>query len=119
MTRTNAPPKAFHIKTPDGDAGQHADRPMKIMAGLIRRGRFPEEVMTIKSTHAGKRYRRGKFSRAVQVLHQTVTFDSALTGSKVSASHTNFATLLQEFSLCPYAGRILRSWRNLDMENFR
>lgn len=50
-------PKNRFNETPDGEPGLnylcegykaffgHADRPMKIMAGLIRRGRFAEEVM--------------------------------------------------------------------------
>jgi uncharacterized protein len=52
-------PKNRFIETPDGEQGlnylcegykaffKHADRPMKIMAGLIRRGRLAEEVMTL------------------------------------------------------------------------
>jgi uncharacterized protein len=52
-------PKNRFIETPDGEPGlnylcegyksffQHADRPMKIMAGLIQRGRLAEEVMAL------------------------------------------------------------------------
>lgn len=55
-------PKNRFIETPDGEQGlnylcegykaffAHADRPMKIMAGLIRRGRLAEEVMKVKGT---------------------------------------------------------------------
>jgi uncharacterized protein len=50
------------IQTPDGDAGlnylcegykaffKHADKPMRIMADMIRRGRLAEEVMKIMGT---------------------------------------------------------------------
>jgi len=52
-------PKNRFIETPDGKTGlnylcegykaffKHADHPMKIMAGLIRRGRLAEEVMKV------------------------------------------------------------------------
>jgi uncharacterized protein len=55
-------PKNRFIGTPDGEPGlnylcegykaffKHADRPMKIMAGLIRRGRLAEEVMKVMGT---------------------------------------------------------------------
>ena len=55
-------PKNRFIETPDGKPGlnylcegykaffKHADRPMKIMAGLIRRGRLAEEVMKVMAT---------------------------------------------------------------------
>jgi serine-type anaerobic sulfatase-maturating enzyme len=57
-------PKNRFIETPDGEPGlnylcggykaffEHADRPMKIMAGLLRRGRLAEEVMTIMRAEA-------------------------------------------------------------------
>jgi uncharacterized protein len=59
-------PKNRIIETPDGEPGlnylcegykaffKHADRPMKIMAGLIRRGRLAEEVMKILESEGGK-----------------------------------------------------------------
>jgi len=59
-------PKNRLIETPDGEPGlnylcegykaffKHADRPMKIMAGLIRRGRLAEEVMKIMESEGGK-----------------------------------------------------------------
>lgn len=52
-------PKNRFIETPDGESGlnylcegfkaffKHSDRAMKIMAGLLRRGRLAEEVMTL------------------------------------------------------------------------
>ena len=55
-------PKNRLIETPDGDPGlnylcegykaffRHADRPMKIMAGLLRRGRLAGEVMKLIET---------------------------------------------------------------------
>jgi uncharacterized protein len=55
-------PKNRLLKTPDGQPGpnylcegykaffKHADKPMKIMAGLIRRGRLAEEVMNLMGT---------------------------------------------------------------------
>jgi uncharacterized protein len=55
-------PKNRLIKTPEGEAGlnylcagykaffKHADRPMKIMADLIRRGKLAEEVMKVMGT---------------------------------------------------------------------
>jgi uncharacterized protein len=55
-------PKNRFIQTPDGEAGlnylcegykaffRHADYSMKIMAGLIRRGRLAEEVMNLPGT---------------------------------------------------------------------
>jgi uncharacterized protein len=55
-------PKNRFIATPDGEPGlnylcegykvffKHSDRPMKIMAGLIRRGRLAEEVMNVMAT---------------------------------------------------------------------
>jgi uncharacterized protein len=55
-------PKNRFIETPDGKPGlnylckgyraffEHADRPMKIMANLIRRGRLAEEVMKLMDT---------------------------------------------------------------------
>ena len=55
-------PKNRIIETPDGEPGlnylcegykaffRHADRPMKIMAGLIRRGRLAEEVTKVMET---------------------------------------------------------------------
>jgi uncharacterized protein len=55
-------PKNRFIETPDGEPGLnylcegykaffvHSDRAMKIMAGLLRRGRLAEEVMAIMST---------------------------------------------------------------------
>ena len=58
-------PKNRFIETPDGEPGlnylcegykaffKHADRPMKIMAGLIRRGRLAEEVMKIVESGGG------------------------------------------------------------------
>ena len=56
-------PKNRFIQTPEGEAGlnylcegymaffKHADKPMKIMAGLIRRGRLAEEVMQVMETN--------------------------------------------------------------------
>jgi uncharacterized protein len=53
-------PKNRFIETPDGEAGlnylcagykaffEHADRPMQIMAGLLRQGRLAEEIMRLK-----------------------------------------------------------------------
>jgi uncharacterized protein len=55
-------PKNRFIQTPDGEAGlnylcegykaffKHADKPMRIMADLIRRGRLAEEVMKVMGT---------------------------------------------------------------------
>ena len=55
-------PKNRFIETPDGEPGlnylcegykaffKHADRPMKIMADLIRRGKLAEEVMKVMGT---------------------------------------------------------------------
>lgn len=55
-------PKNRFVDTPDGEPGlnylckgykaffRHADRPMKVMAGLIRQGRLAEEVMTVMAT---------------------------------------------------------------------
>ncbi len=55
-------PKNRFIETPDGEAGlnylcegfkaffKHSDRAMKVMAGLLRRGRQAEEVMTLMET---------------------------------------------------------------------
>jgi uncharacterized protein len=52
-------PKNRFLQTPDGEAGlnylcegykaffKHADKPMRIMADLIRRGRLAEEVMKV------------------------------------------------------------------------
>jgi len=57
-------PKNRFIAAPDGEQGlnylcegykaffKHADRPMQIMAGLIRRGRLAEEVMEVLKTEA-------------------------------------------------------------------
>ena len=62
-------PKNRFIETPHGEPGlnylcegykaffKHADRPMKVMAGLIRRGRLAEEVMTVMET-GGERNRK-------------------------------------------------------------
>jgi uncharacterized protein len=59
-------PKNRFIETPDGEPGlnylcagynaffKHADREMKIMADLIRRGRLAEEVMKIVESERGK-----------------------------------------------------------------
>jgi uncharacterized protein len=59
-------PKNRFVETPDGEPGlnylcegykaffKHVDRPMKIMAGLIRRGRLAEEVMKIVESERGK-----------------------------------------------------------------
>ena len=59
-------PKNRLIETPDGEPGlnylcegykaffKHADHEMKIMAGLIRRGRLAEEVMKIMESEGGK-----------------------------------------------------------------
>jgi uncharacterized protein len=58
-------PKNRFIQTPDGEAGlnylcegykvffKHADKPMRIMADLIRRGRLAEEVMAISASEEG------------------------------------------------------------------
>ncbi|WKZ31986.1 MAG: anaerobic sulfatase maturase [Thermodesulfobacteriota bacterium] len=66
-------PKNRFMRTPDGEAGlnylcggykaffRHADRPMKIMAGLIRRGRPAGEVMNLMGA---ERKRRGKVQNA-------------------------------------------------------
>ena len=55
-------PKNRFIETPNGEPGlnylcegyktffKHADRPMKIMADLIRRGKLAEEVMKVMGT---------------------------------------------------------------------
>jgi uncharacterized protein len=55
-------PKNRFIQTPDGEPGlnylcegykaffEHADRPMKVMAGLLQRGRLAEEVMKVMAT---------------------------------------------------------------------
>ncbi|MEQ8187237.1 MAG: SPASM domain-containing protein [Candidatus Eremiobacterota bacterium] len=55
-------PKNRFVKTPDGEEGlnylckgfkaffKHSDRTMKLMAGLLRRGRMAEEVMKILKT---------------------------------------------------------------------
>jgi uncharacterized protein len=55
-------PKNRFIQTPDGEAGlnylcggykaffKHADKPMRIMADLIRKGRLAEEVMKVMGT---------------------------------------------------------------------
>jgi uncharacterized protein len=57
-------PKNRLIQTPDGEAGlnylcegykaffRHADKPMRIMAGLIRQGRLAREVMKLKELKA-------------------------------------------------------------------
>jgi uncharacterized protein len=57
-------PKNRLIQTPDGEAGlnylcegykaflKHADKPMRIMAGLIRQGRLAREVMKLKELKA-------------------------------------------------------------------
>jgi uncharacterized protein len=57
-------PKNRFIETPDGEPGlnylcegynaffKHADRPMKIMAELIRNGKLAEEVMRVMGTEA-------------------------------------------------------------------
>ena len=54
-------PKNRFIQTPDGEDGlnylcaaykaffTHIDEPMKIMAGLVRRGRFADEIMQISA----------------------------------------------------------------------
>ena len=59
-------PKNRFIETPDGEPGlnylcegykaffRHADRPMKIMAGLLRRGRQAGEVMEILKTETSQ-----------------------------------------------------------------
>ncbi len=59
-------PKNRFIRTPDGEPGlnylcegykaffEHADHPMKIMAGLMRRGRLAGEVMKIMETEGGE-----------------------------------------------------------------
>ena len=59
-------PKNRLIETPDGEPGlnylcegykaffKHADHHMKIMAGLLRRGRLAEEVMKIMESEGGK-----------------------------------------------------------------
>ena len=61
-------PKNRFIQTPDGEAGlnylcegykaffKHADRPMKIMADLIRQGRYADEIMQMHAA-PGKRHR--------------------------------------------------------------
>jgi len=58
-------PKNRFIETPDGDKGlnylcegykaffKHTDKAMKVMAGLIKRGRLAEEVMQIMQTEGG------------------------------------------------------------------
>jgi uncharacterized protein len=58
-------PKNRLIQTPDGEAGlnylcagykaffKHADKPMRIMADLIRRGKLAEEVMKVVATIEG------------------------------------------------------------------
>ena len=55
-------PKNRFIETPDGQGGlnylcagykaffKHADRPMRLMAGLLSRGRLAEDVMPLLST---------------------------------------------------------------------
>jgi uncharacterized protein len=59
-------PKNRFIEAPDGDKGlnylcegykaffKHTDKAMKVMAGLIKRGRLAEEVMQILQTEGGK-----------------------------------------------------------------
>jgi len=58
-------PKNRFIETPDGEAGlnylcegykaffKHADKPMRIMADLLRRGRNADEVMKLMETEKG------------------------------------------------------------------
>jgi uncharacterized protein len=58
-------PKNRFIETPDGEPGlnylcegykaffKHADKPMRVMADLLRRGRLAEEVMTISAREEG------------------------------------------------------------------
>lgn len=58
-------PKNHFIETPDGELGlnyldegykaffKHADRPRRIMADLIRRGKLAEEVMAISAREEG------------------------------------------------------------------
>jgi len=67
-------PKNRFIETPDGQAGlnylcagykaffKHADKPMRIMADLIRRGRLAEEVMAISASEEGNL--KAKFANA-------------------------------------------------------
>lgn len=67
-------PKNRFLETPDGEPGLnylcagykaffiHIDRPMRIMAGLLRRGRAPAEVMRVLA--AGEEQMRKAFARA-------------------------------------------------------
>ena len=60
-------PKNRFIRTPDGEPGlnylcagykaffNHVDRPMKIMAGLLRQRRAPAEIMPLMAAEDGKR----------------------------------------------------------------
>jgi uncharacterized protein len=59
-------PRNRFIKTPDGEAGlnylcagykaffTHVDRPMRLMAGLLRQGRYADEVMGILAKEEGE-----------------------------------------------------------------
>jgi hypothetical protein len=61
-------PKNRLVRTPDGEAGlnylcaaykaffTHIDHPMKLMAGLLRHGRFADEVMGLLAKEDAARY---------------------------------------------------------------
>jgi len=72
-------PKNRFIKTPDGESGlnylcegykaffKHADHPMQIMAGLLRRGRLAEDVMKImaeETKRGDEKHDLGKSARS-------------------------------------------------------